>query len=268
MSGSKKKTSKKKTSKSRLIFAIGFIVGAIMLIVALVNIIKIGHEYRKNRAVYDDANDRYVTVSFATKGNNDGKEASKEEMWYDYVDVDIQGISQENSDVVGWIWFEDGSISYPVLHSSDNNTYLRTTYKKKSATAGSIFVEAGNSGDFSDYHTIIYGHNMRDNSMFGKLKEYKNKSHYEGHEYFQIITKDKKYRYKIFAYSDVDTESYVYTIPYGPYDEYQEFIDRVIKDSMIKTDVEVTKDDRTITLSTCSNDDKRFVVHAVLIEER
>ena len=76
-------------------------------------------------------------------------------------------MKQINPDVVGWIYFENDDLSYPVLYSGDNDKYLRTTIDGSDATAGAIFIEGGNSPDFQDQNTIVYGHNMRNLSMFG-----------------------------------------------------------------------------------------------------
>ena len=73
--------------------------------------------------------------------------------WYDDIDIDFAGLRSENPDVVGWIYFENEDISYPVMYSGDNSYYLRKTFKREHATAGSIFLEGSNKTDFSDCHT-------------------------------------------------------------------------------------------------------------------
>ena len=84
--------------------------------------------------------------------------------------VDFASLEAINPDIVGWIYIEALDISYPVVHGEDNDFYLHRTFEKKDNFAGSIFVEYRNSGDFSDPNTIVYGHNMKNQSMFGKLK--------------------------------------------------------------------------------------------------
>ena len=126
--------------------------------------------------------------------------------WYHDIDVDFAGLKEQNKDIVGWIYFEDEeSISYPLLYSGDDY-YLRRNYLKEEETAGSIYIDGNNNPDLSNAHTLIYGHNMRNLSMFGKLKFYKTEEDYfENHRYFQLITETGAYRYKVFAYKDVTT---------------------------------------------------------------
>lgn len=140
---------------------------------------------------------------------------------------------------------------------------------KKSATAGSIFLEGKNAPDFSDNHSIVYGHNMRNLSMFGKLKYYREKDdYYESHQYFQIHTEDKIYRYQVFSYKEIDPNSDVYQVPFNDATSFRSFIDLyLIAGSLRDTGVEVPEDKKVVTLSTCAvTDASRFVVHGVLVD--
>ena len=94
---------------------------------------------------------------------------------------------------------ESTGIDYPVLYSGDNEKYLRRDLYGEEHIAGSIFLEGLNRPDFTDYYTIIYGHNMNDGSMFGGLKKYKEKEFWEENQYFTLYTEDMAYRYQIFA---------------------------------------------------------------------
>jgi sortase B len=172
--------------------------------------------------------------------------------------------------VVGWIYVEGTDISYPIMYSGDDDKYLHATLDGKYAKAGSIFLEGVNSGDFSDSHSILYGHNMRNLTMFGSLKFYKSEEdYYEAHKYFQIITPESKMRYEICSYFDTDAGSWVYTVPYSESDEFDDYISQLLRHSYIKgesfTD-EVDASDKIMTLSTCSTTGRRFTVHGVLEE--
>lgn len=199
-----------------------------------------------------------------SKVNSKGKHHAKKK-----ITVDFEGLQKINEDIVGWIHFENEDISYPVLYSGDNSKYLRTAYDGEELTAGSIFVAGNNQPDFSDPHTIIYGHNMRNLSMFGKLKYYREKkNYYKNHKYFQIITPEAKYRYQIFSYREVKTDSKVYTTDFANSDAFKKFVDDVlITDESKCSDIHFTGKSKIITLSTCSADDKRFVVNAVCVGE-
>ena len=161
-------------------------------------------------------------------------------------------------------------ISYPLLYSGDDY-YLRRNYLKEEETAGSIYIEGNNSPDLSDAHTLIYGHNMRNLSMFGKLKFYKTEEDYfENHRYFQLITENGAYRYEIFAYKDVGTlTGGIYTTWKYVDEDFKEFVGNTIcQGSYVDADIDIEDETYIVTLSTCSYDsDVRFTVSAVRVDE-
>ena len=180
----------------------------------------------------------------------------------------ISALQEENEDVIGWITFDNMELSYPIMHGEDNEYYLTHTFSKERNSAGSIFMEAANHADFEDCHTIIYGHNMRNLSMFGQLKKYKTEEFYEEHQYFTIYTEKHVYRYQIFAYYDISEIGDIYTIGFEHDEVFGEFVNKMIRRSYYDADVEVTEQDKVITLSTCSSEGNRFVVNAKRIEEK
>lgn len=208
----------------------------------------------------------------------DGDVISGDEGEQDYdwasVSIDFDALKQVNPDVIGWIRFDDTSavtVDYPILYAADNDTYLRTDLYGESHTAGSIFLEAANTPDFSDYYNIIYGHNMRNGTMFGTLKQYRrDESFYDANAYFTIYTEDAAYRYQIFAYEVVTDDSEIYTVGYQPDEAYQELIDLMCSLSLRDTGIVPAVTDRIVTLSTCTsvNDNERFVVHAVCVDQK
>jgi len=110
---------------------------------------------------------------------------------------------------------------------------------------------------------------MRNLSMFGKLKFYKrDPNYYADHKYFQIITEKKKYRYEIFAYEDVSENSFIYQVPFDVNDDFSNFLDKILKKSYFKSNIKPTKEDKVITLSTCSVEKQRFAVHAKRVDEK
>ena len=189
-----------------------------------------------------------------------------------FLEVLDEVIEKENPDIMAWLRFDnfdDVHISYPVLYSGDDSKYLRSDIYGNYHIAGCIFLEGLNNPDFSDYHSIIYGHNMRNTTMFGDLKRYKNdEGFYEKNQFFNVYTADKVYRYQIFSYYDVDEDSDIYTVGYGADDSWQAMIDKMVASSMKDTGIHPTKEDKVVTLSTCSKagETKRFVVHGVLVD--
>jgi sortase B len=214
--------------------------------------------YEKSDRLYESIEEKYTKLS---------PEADAETSWEEEIDVDIKSLQKLNPDVVGWIYVEGTDISYPILYSEDDGTYLRTAIDKEYSKAGSIFLEGYNLPDFSDSHNIIYGHNMKDLSMFGTLKYYKSKdSYYEKHKYFQIITADMKRRYEIFSYFDTEPASWVYAVPYYDNEDFQSYIDKLEASDNLDVNEEVTSSDKVVTLSTCSTDDKRFTMHGYQVD--
>lgn len=180
----------------------------------------------------------------------------------------INKLHEENSHVVGWIRFDNLELSYPIMQGEENEYYLSYTFSGEKNSAGSIFMEAANTPDFEDSHTIIYGHNMKNGSMFGVLKSYKTQDFYPENEYFTIYTLDKVYRYKIFAYYDVSMYSEIYDIGFTQGEKFQQILDNMCRRSYYDTQVEVESSDKIVTLSTCSTKGNRFVMHAKRVSEK
>lgn len=188
--------------------------------------------------------------------------------WYQLIRVDFESLKECNKDVIGWIYFENESISYPILYSGDNVRYLRTTLDGKNAAAGSIFLDGSNAPDFEDSRNVIYGHNMKNLSMFGKLKYYlQEKDYYEDHQYFQILTEDTVYRYQIFSYFDVpETETEICRVNFAAENDFSDLIGVLRKRSVKDTEIEVDPDDKVITLLTCYVTGRRTLVNALRVD--
>ena len=270
--------SSEEKNKNNLVSIICTIVGIICIGVAGYGLWGIYQDYKVGDDVYQEAESEFVQIhipvdseeEFTTESSEVTSEAPQGPTvpWYELASVDVAGLKNRYPDVVGWILFENGMISYPVVHSDSNDTYLYTTYNGMESIGGSIFVEAVHSGDFTDTHTLVYGHNMKNGSMFGKLHYYRRSNDYynnrQSNQYFLIFTEEEILRYHIFAYQEVTVESFVFK-------EYftsgKELGDRLLQNSKIKPEVTIPEDGRIITLSTCTaGDENRFVVSAVLVE--
>ena len=180
--------------------------------------------------------------------------------------MDFTALREVNSDVLGWIVIPGTPISYPLLQGTDNNYYLKHTWKKASSVVGSIYLEYQNSGDLSDFNTVVYGHRMNNGSMFASLKYFKDQSYWKQHPYV-YITDDRGTRtYEIFsAYeAPVDGDTYYLSFPEG--EDRQAFIDYCLEQSAINTGIVPQTYDHILTLSTCTGRGyaTRWVVQAVL----
>ena len=266
--------------KKTMALFLGMILGIVLIVASGLMLLTAFLQYRKADRIYADSRQQFVSVNSVidmqlqtpaeTVSDNTDDNAllfDDSNAWYRLVDVDMEALIAINPDIVGWLHFENMDISYPVLLAEDNDKYLHTSYDGTAVRAGSIFMDCNNTGDFQDSHTILYGHNMKNGSMFGQLKSYRDVTFYQGHEYFQIITGDHIYRYMIFAYEDIPETSFVYQVPFGRSLEFDQFLDEIRQISMISPDINVSREDVVITLSTCSTTGRRFVVHAVRIGE-
>lgn len=223
----------------------------------------IHHNYEKGDAVYRTIEAEVVTVLPTEKPDPKKKKKEKKDPM---ISVDFKTLKQKNEDIIGWLYIPNSSISYPLLHGEDNETYLHQTYDKKSGFFGSIFIDYRNHTNLQDAHTIIYGHNMKNGSMFGTLKRYSDKSFYKEHKNIYIYTEQGIHQYKVFSYHVADAKGRIYTTSFEDKEEFSEYLKLAKQSSQIDTGVDVTTSDKTITLSTCtSNESSRFVVHATYV---
>ncbi|MCM1186793.1 MAG: class B sortase [Lachnoclostridium sp.] len=266
-------------------FVVAGIGGAVMVLTAVVILLSIYLDYKGAEDTYAHLQEKYVVIKKveipADRGADRTQSQSRSpqeipnqnrnqnpDWWYEDVSIDFTRLQEENPEIIGWILFDNiEGLSYPILYSGDNEKYLRTDIYGKSTTAGCIFMEGACTPDFEDCHTILYGHNMRNSSMFGTLKQFKTKNFYDDHQYFTIYTKDGACRYRVFSFYDVEENDSVYSVSFAPNEEFQQFVDKMAEKSYQNTGITVSKEDKVMTLSTCSVEGIRFVVHALRIDK-
>ena len=187
--------------------------------------------------------------------------------------VNFENMQEINSDVCGWIDSPDTVIDYPVLKGNTSNSYLHLTWRGSYSSSGSIFTNAGSRGDLYDYKTILYGHHMKDGSMFRSIKNYTKQSYYEEHPYIWYVTPEAEYVLYVVASAVVSTKSSIYdTI--DSVDAVQSLLQTFIEASDITADYElcgllpeeiISNANRMVVLSTCSYEftNARYVVVCV-----
>lgn len=183
--------------------------------------------------------------------------------------VDFDALWKINPDVKGWIYLEALDITYPVVKGETNDDYIYTSVKGTANSGGSIFMDYRNSDSFLDPHTLIYGHNMKDGSMFGKLKKLYDQDfvdEWDAPLCFWIITPEAKYRYDIFSIHTVSATGEAYTLFTGQGDVVAAYINKMARQTGVELPQRVyNEEDKVVTLSTCtSGDDYRLVVQGVL----
>lgn len=183
-------------------------------------------------------------------------------------DVDLDSLREVNEDVRGWIVIPDTPLSYPIVQCGDNQYYLNHTWMDKRSSAGAIFLEWQASGDFSDFATLIYGHRMNNETMFGTLREYKDVEFWRAHPSIYLIHDGGVCRYDIYAIHEAGITSPVYYLAFPDRAAKEEYIAYGLEHSVIETGVRPSPDSRIITLSTCTGRGHatRWVVQAVLAQ--
>ncbi|MEG0961580.1 MAG: class B sortase [Lachnospiraceae bacterium] len=228
-----------------------FVYAAVQLAIIFMGYYKGEQEYAKL--------EKFAVSSSA--GNSKGELAEE-------FSVDFNELEKINPEIVAWIHFENLDINYPVVQAKDNEYYLTRTFNKEELKCGSIFMEAENKADLSDDNTFIYGHNMKDKSMFAKLNNYKEEEIYRENPEFLIYTKSAIYRYSIFScyQAEVNGDSFLYQ--FVNQEQYADWLKMVTQQSNYDTGIIPDAGKRTVTLMTCTSagDNYRFLVHGTLTE--
>ena len=261
-----KQPEQKKKKKSDVLLTIALIVAIAVFCYAAFNLYHIYTEYKKGTDEYNQIEEMAVTERDADSGEVAGPNAQLKPP----IEVDFDKLKSVNEDVVGWIYVDAlPDISYPIVKGKDNQTYLHQTYEKNYNFAGTIFVDYENSGDFSDCNTLVYGHNMKNGSMFGHLKKFREDDRlYKQDKYFWILTPERNYRYEIISAYTTGVNSDTYTLFKGPGEEFEKYLETIKGYSEIQTDdTDLTIKDRIVTLSTCTgNESTRFVVQGKRVD--
>lgn len=175
-----------------------------------------------------------------------------------------------NDDIIGWIHMKDTMIQYPIVQSHDNAFYLTRNYLKNDTRAGSIFMDYRNDVLHESPNTVVYGHRMRDGSMFAGLTNYLKQDFFIDHQTFQYDTLYHSYEAEIFAVYETTVDFDYIQTDFRDLGEYAHYLQAVRKKSIYQTKTDVSTDDLILTLSTCDHvlapKSVRLVVQAKLKE--
>lgn len=225
---------------------------AVVACVSGYKILQITNEYRAGQVSYDDLK-QYVSKT-ATEDKKSAAILSKQI-------IDFDELAAVNSDVVAWVKLDGSVIDYPVAQCGDNDYYLEHLFNKQENSSGCIFLDCRNSPNFSDRNSIIYGHHMKNGSMFSGITKYKEQSFYDEHSAFQLYTPTASYEVEIFAGYVADLQDKAWDTDFDDTD-FEKWIDERIQRSAFQSNVKPSAEDKIVTLSTCSYefDNARFVV--------
>ena len=229
-------------------------------------IIYLQAQYRLGQETYDEA--QTLSGAPAAQESAAPAAAAEETPFADSLrGLDLSKLRQVNGDVLGWIIIPGTNISYPLVYSSQKSPtyYLSHTWDAEYGYVGSIFLEPENSPDFSDFNTVIYGHNMRNGSMFGTLRYYMKADWLAAHPDIYIITDKGAAKYEVFAAYEVSTKGLTYQIGFASDQEKQTYLDFCTSHSTVDSGVTPGTGEGIITLSTCTGNGhvNRWVVQAV-----
>lgn len=245
---------KKIKKKARIKTSIIVIFGILCLLVALYSFYKIiiwKQNVDRNNKIKEEIDD---LVKVDEKTNLKDKYT-----------VDFKSLQDINPDVIAWIKVNGTNIEYPVVKGKDNNYYLKHNIKKERNNVGWIFADYKNKFDGTDRNIVIFGHNTKDGSMFGNLK---NVLEYDWQKDVKntiivMVNKNDSTIYQVFSTYSIKQEDYYITTDFKNGDEFSKFIDTIKKRSNHDYHVDVDSSDSILTLSSCTNKcSKRVVLHA------
>jgi len=171
-------------------------------------------------------------------------------------------------DVVGWLTIPNTQIDYPFAQSHDNDFYLRRDLDQNAAQAGTIFMDYRNSSSFSDFNTVIFGHNMKNGSMFGTLKDFNDQTFFDNNRTGIIFLADETYEIEFMAFSVIKPDDpVIYNPNIVSEADKLNFLEYVRNTARYYKAIGATATDRIVTLSTCSYEfnDARMVLIGKLI---
>lgn len=268
---------KKKRRLKKWVWQLFIIIFLITIIISLTNITVWHKENEATDKVVEEISNETTVIEQVdddkTELVNQDKVTNKDnDYWYyiktPLIDVDIQKLKAKNSDTIGWINVNNTNINYPFVQTNNNDYYLTHSFNKTVNKAGWIFLDYRNQSDFSNKNNIIYGHSRLNKTMFGSLhnalssKWYNNKDNH----IIRLSTEKENTMWQIFSVYKIKAESYYITTNFASDNKYQDFLNTITSRSKHKFKVELSIEDKILTLSTCYSDDERTVVHAKLIK--
>lgn len=178
--------------------------------------------------------------------------------------IDFEKLKSINDQVVAWLKVYGTEVEYPVVQANDNSYYLKQNLEKEYNVGGWIFADYKNKLDGTDKNIVIYGHNMKDSSMFGSLKKILEEEWYDNAENYivEFITENEHQKYQVFSVYKIEKEDYYIKTEFKE-DEFEVFINTLKNRSIKDFNIEVSDKDNILTLSTCADNNKyRVVLHA------
>lgn len=234
------------------------ILSIFIIIICLLYVLQWYNENKKNREMLDNM----MSEMQITKDSDTNDTTLKNK-----IKVDFNNLIAKNPNTIGWIKIDDTSVNYPILKGKDNKYYLNHSFDKSINSAGWIFADYRCNPDFSSKNTVIYGHSRKDGSMFGSIKNMLHSTWYDSNSDIFVSSPKQNSVYRIFSMYTIKAETYYTTVDFNSDSDYEFFLNTILDRSIYDFKVDLNKDDKILTLSTCSSiGNNRIVVHAKLIK--
>ena len=239
--------------KSKILITLIQIVLIAVIIFSGIKIIEWIKSNKKNKDIMSEIKENVVINNEMDSNNEEYK-------------IDFAKLKQKNSDAIAWIKVNGTDIDFPVVKGTDNSYYLTHNFDKEKNKAGWIFADYRNKFDGTDKNIIIYGHTMKNGSMFASLKDVIKEEWYnnENNKYIALITENENCKYQVFSVYQIETEEYYLQTNIS---NFKEFVEKIKGRSKKDFNVDIKETDSILTLSTCADNTKyRVVLHAVKVK--
>lgn len=158
-----------------------------------------------------------------------------------------------NPDVFGWLNVYGTNIDYPLLQGEDNSKYVNTNVDGEYSLIGALFLDYRNKADFSDFNSIIYGHHMAEDKMFGDIADFADRDFFDSHRYGSLFYDGKTHGIEFFAFLEVDAYDDVYSPAVEGMENQQAYLEQIVEQAVYTRDLQVEASDHLVLLSTCTS---------------
>lgn len=254
--------------RNKIIYTILMLICASSIAIGVIQLFGQYREYSEGESTYTDLGN-YVELPEEPEDQVPSSVDETESGGREWLVVDFTSLKETNPDIVGWIYIEGTDINYPVVQGSDNQYYLKHLFDGEWNSSGCIFLDSRNRADFSDQHSIIYGHHMKNGTMFSALDHYKKQEFYEAHPMALLMTPEANFEIEIFAGYVASVKEEAWKVSFLSDLEFADWLTGARERSCFDSNIEPAVTDRILTLSTCSYefDNARFVLLGRLIGE-
>jgi sortase B len=214
-----------------------------------------------------NASQRPVSETASTRPAEPGQDVPSQSGLYTYIENQSRQWLDINPDYLGWIRISGTNIDYPFVRSRDNQDYLKKDFNLNTSEAGTLFMDYRNLGNFNDLHAIIYGHNMKNKTMFQNLTLFRQAGFFKDHPWIEISGLYETKTYQVFSVYEVSADDYAFTLDFKD-QEYGDYLTGLQRLSLHPSGIELNPELQLLTLATCSYgvDNGRFVVHALEVK--